>query len=198
MNEDKFTEFICSLQANSVGNIIRSDEIDDYIKAGLLKDDADWSALKATARTVLGHTQHNARCLRRVDYTGIFELDYVCRKLHPVFNGHNPLADEFQDLPYVFSDTCLDILKSIDLYEPPGRGERFGKLKHKMLKPKRHIGVVHPHAWDNMSPVMGRHFAFTRSMQNFQVITGTNGVTRYVVKVSWFELRQYSTFLMLC
>lgn len=186
MNDAEFREFVCSLQANSVGDIIQGNEVEDYISRGLLKDDTDWTTLKATARTVLGHTQHNSRCLRRKDYTGIYELDYTCRKLHPVFDSHNPLADEFQDLPYVFSDACLDILsdKDVDLYKPPGQGELEGTFKHKMLKPKRHVGKVHPHARDNMSPVMGDHFAFTRSMQNYQVITGTNGVTRYVVKVS--------------
>ena len=52
-----------------------------------------------------------------------------------------------------------------------------------MLQPKRHVGSVHPAARDNMSPVMLEHFVFTKSMQNMQVIAGTNGVTRYVMKV---------------
>lgn len=184
MNDQEFREFVCELQANSVGDIIQSDEVEDYKKKGLLKDDNDWSMLKSTACSVLGHTQHNSRCLRRKDCTGKFEVDFVCRKLHPVFDSHDALADEFQDLPYVFSDACLDILESIDLYEPPEPGELKGTFKHKILEPKRHVGRVHPHARDNLSPVMPDHFAFTRSMQNYQVITGTNGVTRYVVKVS--------------
>lgn len=184
MDDVEFKEFVCSLQANSVGDIIASDEVQEYIDNGLLSNVEDWTTVKATAKTVLSHTQHNSRCLRRTDHTGVYELDYVCRKLHPVYDSNNPLADEFQDLPYVFSEACLNVLESIKLYTPPKPGESSGTFEHKMLQPKRHLGKVHPHARENMSPVMGEHFAFTRSMQNMQVITGTNGVTRYVVKVS--------------
>ena len=183
MNDEAFKQFLCDLQANSVGDIIASNEIQDYVDRGLLKDDLDWLTVKARGSTVLGHTKHNSRCLRRVDHTGVYEVDFVCRKLHPVFDSHDPLADEFQDLPYVFSDACLGVLKSIDLYEPPEPGEVIGKFKHKMLQPKRHLGKCHPSERDNISPVLSDHFAFTRSMQNYQVIEGTNGVTRYVVKV---------------
>jgi len=190
MENEDFVKFVCDLQANSVADIIPSDEIEDYIDKGLLKDEQDWTTVKATGSTVLPHTRHDDRCLRRKDHTGIFEQDYECRKLHPVFDSHNPLEDEFDDLPYQFSEACLNSLQKVGLYIPPKPGELNGELKHPMLQPKRHLGKVHPHARDNMSPVMGEHFAFTRSMQNMQVVVGTNGVTRYVVKVSHFLSRE--------
>ena len=53
---------------------------------------------------------------------------------------------------------------------------------HEMLHPKRHMGAVHLAARCNMSPVVDKFFAATRSMQNAQILHGTNGVARYVVK----------------
>ena len=183
MDDETFKEFLCDLQANSVGDIIASDDIQEYVDKGLLKDDQDWLTVLAKGNTVLGHTKHNSCCLRRVDHTGVYQINYVCQKLHPVFDSQDLLADEFTNLPYVFSDACLDVLQSFDLYEPPEPGESFGKFKHKMQQPKRHLGKCHPSARDNMSPVLSDHFAFGRSMQNYQVIHGTNAVTRYIVKV---------------
>lgn len=185
MDDDAFREFICSLQKNCVADIIKGDEIDHYIKSGLLQGYHDWTAVKVLADTVLGHTCHNKRCLLRKDYTGIFELDYECKKDHPVFDCIDPLKNDFIPLPRKFSETCCNILERLGLYDPPTEENPGGTFHHQMLNPKRHMGVVHPGARENLSPVMGEHFAFTRSMQNMQVIHGTNGVTRYVVKVSW-------------
>ena len=84
-----------------------------------------------------------------------------------MFDSQDPLADEFINLSYVFSDACLDVLQSIDLYEPPEPGESFGKFKLKMLQPKRHLGKCHPSASDKMSPVLSDHCAFGQSMQNY-------------------------------
>ena len=159
MDDETFKQFLCDLQSNSIGDIIPSDEIKDYVERGLLKDDQDWLTVKSKGKTVLANTKHNSRCLRRVDHTGVYDIDYVCCKLHPVFDSHDPLADEFTDLPYIFSDACLDVLESIDLYEKPMPGEVTGKLKHEMLQPKRHLGRCHPSARDNMSPVLSDRLA---------------------------------------
>jgi len=183
MDDEEFKEFVCSLQRNSVGDLVAADEVQGFIDSGLFKNEHDWVTCRAKAETVLSHTMHNSRCLRRVDYTGVYDKDFVCRKLHPVFDSKDCKVDEFHDLPFSFSEACLRILESIGLYTPPVPGEANGTFHHEILQPKRHLGAVHPQARENMSPVMSEHFAFTLSMQNMQVITGTNGVTRYVVKV---------------
>lgn len=184
MDDEAFREFVCSLQKNCVADIIKGDEIENYIDSGLLRDEQDWTTVKAKAEQVLGHTCHNKRCLVRKAHTGRFEDDYECKKHHPVFDSIDPLKDDFIPLPYVFSESCRDVLEKLGLYEPPTDGKCEGTYLHRMLNPKRHMGIVHPGARENLSPVMGEHFAFSRSMQNMQVIHGTNGVTRYVVKVS--------------
>jgi hypothetical protein len=181
--EEEFLEFVCSLQKNSVFEIISSRDVQKLIEKGLLKNTDDWHSCQQTAQTVLPHTYHSNRCQMRVNHTGDPSKDFRCRKHHPVFDGKDCKKDDFIDLPYEFSEQCLDILQEVDLYDPPFSSGSKGTFKHPMLRPKRHIGVVHPGARDNCSPVITEHFAFTRSMQNMQVITGTNGVTRYVVKV---------------
>ena len=118
--------------------------------------------------------------------TGPNAHDYYCKKVHPVFGSKSPLEHEFQSLPVSFSSASLDILEKIGMYTPSSVPGLKGEFHHVMLQPKRHVGSVHPTARDNMSPVMLEHFAFTKSMQNMQVIAGTNGVTRYVVKVRYF------------
>ena len=55
------------------------------------------------------------------------------------------------------------------------------------------MGRVTPGASGNMSPVNPSLFAVTRSMQNIQIITGTDGVSRYVVKVGEVPLLKIDT-----
>jgi hypothetical protein len=185
MDNEEFQEFVCSLQRNCVGDLISSTEVNDFIEKGLFRDENDWRACTDKASQVLAHTYHSTkRCLLRKDYTGDPEQDYICKKIHPVFDSKDCSVDEFQPLPFKFSEPCLEILESIGLYSPPSPGHPNGIFHHAMLEPKRHVGVVHPAARDNMSPVIAEHFAFTWSMQNMQIVRGTNGVTRYVVKVS--------------
>ncbi len=186
MDKKEFREFVCSLQRNSVCDLVSTSEINDFIAEGLFRDERDWITCKGTAEKVLSHKCTN-RCLMRIDHTGDFEKDYVCRKIHPVKHSKNCHEDEFQPLPYKFSDACLEILQGAGLWDPPSPGRPLGTFKHHILQPSRHVGVCHPGATENMSPVNNQHFAFTKSMQNIQVITDTNGVSRYVVKVSYFQ-----------
>ena len=94
----------------------------------------------------------------------------------------NPLANDFIPINYKFSPESLDILEEIRLWVPNSAGSTVGTFIPKVLRPTRHMGVVHPGATCNMSPVNPELFAALRSMQKLQVITDTNGVSRYVVK----------------
>ena len=156
-------------------------EVNKYIEKGLFRDQHDWTTFKAQAEEVLSHTC-TPRCQVRKGNTGTIE-DTECKKIHPVFDSTDPKKDEFQLLPYNFSEHCLSILESIGLYEHPRPGFPKGRFRHNMLVPKQHVGAVHPGARENMSSAMSEHFAFTRSQQNMQVVHGTNGVARYLVKV---------------
>ena len=180
MDNQEFTDFVCMLQKCCVVDIVQSHQIDDYIEAGVLKDQDDWSTMKSQAHECLPHTCSSKRCLVK---SGPRKGQHFCKTLDVGYSSANPLEHEFQDLPVDFSDDCLAILERIQLYTPPTDADPYPKFHHPMFSPKRHIGIIHPQARERMSPVVSEHFAFTRSSQNFQVITGTGGVTRYVVKV---------------
>ena len=84
---------------------------------------------------------------------------------------------------YIFSREFNDLMQRLDLYQPPDVGVHIeGEYFHPILKPTRYIGKVHPGARDNISPVCAEWFAALRSMMNYQILTNTNGVARYVVK----------------
>lgn len=180
MKNEEFANFLGDLQRNSVGEIVPAYEIASFVEKGLLLDDADWQEMKACAETVLPHSCASRRCLVR---TGPNPEDEYCKKIHPVFGSKDPLENEYHDIPVQFSASCLKVLERTGHYTPPSDGEVQGHFNNKMFTPKRHVGKVLPSARENMSPVMAEHFALTRSSQNMQVVYGTNGVTRYVVKV---------------
>ena len=181
MENEEFKRFVCDLQRNSVCDLIPTDEIQGMIDDGLLRDEDDWRDVIATAAEILPHNC-DKRCKLRVDKTGDDNVDLKCKKKHPVFDSIDPLSDDFIPVSINPSEACLDALQQCKLYEPPSNEWPNGRFLHPMLKPKRHMGKVTPSARENMSPVNPRFFALTRSMQNLQVITETNGVSRYVVK----------------
>ena len=181
MEKKEFVDFIGLLQKNSLCDIVRSDEIDEYIEKGLLSSEEDWKYMRSCATSFLPHNCNIKRCLIKF---GPKKGQHFCKKIDPYFASVNHTENEFQDLPVAFSDNCLEILKGIDMYCPPTHSHPWPKFKHPMFTPKRHVGAIHPSARENISPVLAEHFCFTRSAQNVQVITGTGGVTRYVVKVS--------------
>ena len=181
-NED-FMMFLSDLQKNSVVDLMDPQLRDEFIKSGLVRDYTDWDDMEQTAYTVLSHTCASKRCLVK---TGPRDEDCYCKKQHPVLGREDPLAHEWKKIPVTFSETALNILEATGHYIPPSDLSKEGYFTHEMFDPRRHIGSCNPTARENMSPVIGEHFAATRSMQNFQIVCGTNGVTRYVVKVSTY------------
>lgn len=181
LSDEDFLDFVCTLQKNCVGDLVGSHEVESFIESGLLRDQEDWRTMQSTAFECLPHTCSSKRCLVK---TGPRKGQHFCKTLDVRCASKNPLEHEFQNLPVHFSDECLDILERVELYTPPTSDCPRPQFHHPMFVPKRHVGVIHPQARERMSPVVAEHFAFTRSSQNYQVITGTGGVTRYVVKVN--------------
>ena len=107
---------------------------------------------------------------------------FQCKKLHPTAGRRDPLEDEFRDTKFSLSTECMETLERIGVYKPPVDGALKGTFENGLFKPTRHFGRCDPKAKENMSPVIPEMFGATRSMQNAQVMTTTNGVARYVVK----------------
>ena len=186
LENKEFLEFICELQKCAVCDLFSTDseDMEKYIEDGLFESPEDWTTLTASASEKLTHTC-DERCLRRVG-DGDGAENFQCRKIHSVFGKSNPLEHEFIPMYFDFSDACRNILERSGLWEPPTEPPHpdypHGKFHSDLLLPKRHMGRVHPEARCNMSPVFPEFFAATKSMQNAQILTGTNGVAKYVVK----------------
>jgi hypothetical protein len=157
------------------------DRVKKWQDEGLLADLDNWTHLSVIRKRILSHNC-SQRCLRRVDDTGDPDQDYVCRKPHSVLGKIDTNEQEWRPLPFTFSPQCLELLRESGLYDEPTPEAPNGTFKSHLLEPKRHMGVVQANDTSNMSPVIKEYFAATRSMQKAQVISGTNGVSAYVVK----------------
>ena len=182
MENAEFRELICELQKCSVGELFDTSKMQEYIDMGIFENEEDWNTLTALGGTVLPH-RCGPRCKRRIG-PGDGPENFVCRKPHSLFGKINPQENEFIPLPYDWTDGCLEALERCGLWKPPSSSKDppNGTFMCDQLVPKRHMGRIHPEARCNMSPVIPELFGATKSMQNAQVITGTNGVARYVVK----------------
>ena len=179
MENKEFREMIFDLQKCSVLDLCSSIEMQELIDKGIFDGEGDFYPLLERAK-ILSHgcTQ---RCQRRIG-PGEGPENFVCKKIDTVLASEKCFEHEFQPLKYVFSDEFKALMEKLDLYEPPEVGGFQGEFFHKLLTPTRHVGKVMPGARDNMSPVCLDWFAALKSMMNFQILTSTNGVARYVVK----------------
>ena len=181
MGNKEFMQFLCDLQKNSVIDLMDPDLFEPFMTEGLVRDRTDWKSLHKLASTVLPHKCSNGRCLIR---TGPGPNDFVCKKIDATKGRALTTENSWIPIPVKFSEKTLQILERTGHYKSPDENELEGGFTSDKFKPCRHVGRVNPTATCNMSPVLGQHFAFTRSMQNMQIICGTNAVTRYIVKVS--------------
>ena len=111
----EFVRFVCSLQKNSVMDLVSSKEVDGLVQKKLIRDDYNCKDLIATAEKILSHTCSSRRCLVK---TGPNAHDYYCKKVHLVFGSKSPLEDEFQSLPVSFSSASWIFLKRLECTHP--------------------------------------------------------------------------------
>ena len=181
LSNEEFREFVTGLQKSAVCDLFDTKKVDDFIAQGLFENEGDWKVMTAKASKILTH-KCDQRCKRRVSSDNEGPESFVCRKPHTVFSKNDPLVDEMIPLKYEFSPACLDALRCCGLWDPPTEFAPNGTFHSDILEPKRHFGAIHPGARCNMSPVIPEFFAATQSMQNVQILHGTNGVAAYVVK----------------
>ena len=180
LKKEGMKELIYDLQKSAVCDLYPSTEIQRYIDEGLFESERDWHTTTAHAKEVLSH-KHDQRCQRKIG-EGDGPENYRCRKPHSVKGKTKPLQDELIPLHYKFSEACRNILQKTCLWDPPTPEAPNGTIRSNLLQPRRHMGKVHPAATCNMSPVIPEFFAITKSQQNAQILHGSNGVAKYVVK----------------
>ena len=167
---------IQSLVRGYIDEIIGVDEVDACIKEGILESWEDYREMKDQARKFLSH-QHSQRCMRR---SGVGSDDLVCRVPDPRLLSKD--LDSFYEvkLDIEHSNDAMQVMERIGLIQDRTKtGGQFEPL-HDFLKAKRIIPPARL-GEGNISPVIGRLFAATRSQMNVQICTSF-GTSRYIVK----------------
>lgn len=159
-----------------VDEIVGVDEVQGYIAEGILDDWEDYETMKQQARTYLSH-HCSDRCMRR---TGPNPEDVKCRV--PDARLISPDVTKFCEVSMdtIHSDDAIRVMERIGLCKKLSDTEGLFVPTKDYLVSKRIYAPVR-HGEGNISPVVGRIFAATRSTMNIQICT-SNGTSRYVVK----------------
>jgi predicted GIY-YIG superfamily endonuclease len=157
-----------------VDDIVCDDEVEQFIEEGILDDYNDYREMKDEARSFLPHT-HSSRCMRR---TGAGKDDLKCRV--PDTRYISADLSQFHEavLPTLHSKESLVIMSRLGLVTVSEDNEVVPQRE--FLKARR-IYAPARFGEGNITPVVGRLFAATRSTMNVQICT-SHGTTRYVVK----------------
>ena len=98
----------------------------------------------------------------------------------------DPTRHTFKPFSNKYDVAFLKILERVDLVDAVEIDKAGNMLNFKsnleFFHPVRHIPPTNPNDDHNMSPVEGKTFAITRSMQNIQVLKGAGGCSKYVLK----------------
>ena len=119
-----------------------------------------------------------------------------CRKLYNIIVVKDNTRHQFNPLPNDYSFECLQILQLIGLIDKLYIDDDKNDLKFKTSLPffriYRYVLPTNPTNYINISPVEGYTFSVCKSIQNFQVLTGTGGCSKYfykyIVKILQTEL----------
>jgi predicted GIY-YIG superfamily endonuclease len=159
-----------------VDEIVGADEVQAFISEGLLTDMDDYALMKEQARSYLAH-RCSERCMRR---TGPGVSDVKCRV--PDARYISPDINSFCEVSIdtLHSNASVDVMERIGLCLPAADTGGIFVPTREYLRSKRIYAPVR-HGEGNITPVVGRLFAATRSTMNIQICT-SNGTSRYVVK----------------
>ena len=167
-----------------VGSIVRSDEVQHLIDAGIFKSDDDLIKLEKLSRQILPH-RCSPRCLIRIG-DGDGPENFMCKSNNNLKLSPDITKDCLIDLPMNLSTSCMERLIRIGMLEPIDDLSNFlpheFKAHHTYFHPKKHIPKVCRTLHDNISPVEGYTYAACQSMQNLQCLIQCNGSTTYVNK----------------
>ena len=168
----------------SVVEIVRSDELQDYVDQGVLESVEHVYTVKELANKILSH-RCTQRCVRRIG-DGEGPENFKCRKPDYLKMSPDNTRNCHIPLPSNISSDCKDVLVKIGLAEKPvvnkyGYESEF-KSSCRFFHPTRHIPPTNPVDYSNISPVEGKTFCCCQSMQNIQWLTTSGGLNKYICK----------------
>ena len=179
--QDKLNDLVRA----SICDIVRPDEVQEFINNGLFKTVDDLDILMEDASRTLSHSCVNRRCLKRVRVEG-FPDKMICKKINNLKISKDNTDHTYIALPANVSAECLKKLIGINILkatetDDDGTVTKWEAL-HAFWKPNRHVPPTNPNFDKNISPVNGILFAATRSMQNNQILLNCAGLNTYVCK----------------
>ena len=189
LNRDKiqsenFLSFIEDLVRASVVDLVRSEEVEDMIEKGLMKNVAEREDVIDLASSILAHVS-SPRTVARIK-PGDGPDAFVDRKPNNLLLSPDNTKHCYIPIGSNLTIECKEILQSINLMDKITVNQ-FGFestpiYNHDLFKGNRHIPPTNPNNDLNISPANGELFAATKSMQNIQILTNTNGCHKYVNK----------------
>ena len=180
-------QFLEELVRAAICEIVRFDEVQDYIDEGIFTDEVeDVKEIEKLGNSILPH-RCDAGCMYRVK-PGNGPDCFRCRKIDNLLRSNDNTKHTYQPLPVRTTPECQQVLQGIQLMDEPTVDE-FGytspteKYHHPLLNPCRHIPPTNPNdVHTNISPVTPYLFVQLKSMQNTQIIAQTNGCNKYCNK----------------
>ena len=162
-------------------DIVRIEEVDDFVRRGIYDKHSDWYQMSEEARTILTH--RNERSKKR---TGTGDAEVESRYVDPVHITPNCTQHVSVRVDPGHTPEVVAILARCGLCTPPPEyNPALFEGEHELLRCTRHLPPVRM-GEHNMSPVQGAIFAAMRSMSNAQVVSGytiARYVTKYLIKV---------------
>ena len=174
-----------NLARANICDIVKQEEVQDFIDDGILKEQNDALEVQQLARQILPH-RCNKRYQRRVG-AGEGKGNYVCWKLNNCLISPDPTQNVWLDLPKDRHPHVEKILIRIGMAQPRVVNEHTGSetrfiSEFSYFNPKQHIPNTNRSDDLNISPVESKTFAACQSMQNIQLIHNTNGLNTYCCK----------------
>lgn len=175
--------FVEDLIRASILDIVRTEEVESLINEGIFKSLEEYHKMIKYAMKFLPHRCH-AGCLVRV---GPGPSDFICKKVNNRLKSSDPTKHMFKESSSNWSQECIDRLVKIGLAEEvidenSEECEKAVKFHHSYFEQRRHIPPTNASDDVNMSPVEGKTFAASLSMQNLQLLRNCGGVNKYVCK----------------
>ena len=131
----------------SICDIVRPDEVQQFINNGIFKAVGDLEIMIEDATRTLSHSCVNRRCLNRVRVEG-FPDKIICKKIHNLKISKDNTDHTFIALPANVSAECLKQLTGINILEATETDDDGTVTKWKALhdfwKPNRHVPPRNP------------------------------------------------------
>ena len=165
-------------------DIVRDEDLKKLSNEGIIKSIDDVRSIEKDAECFLPH-KCSMRCLKRVAYRGN-DNDYVCKKPNNNLLSEDPTRHTYMKLNNDYIYDVLERLRQIGIVNNINTDQNGQIISFSSdlpyFNPRRHLPRTNRTHDQNISPVESKTFSAFRSMQNIQMISGTNGMNKYVCK----------------